>query len=247
VSQKRESSFIDPAYKQNALAQPPAPVVIYLLGSSDSGKSSLIKSFMRHDCADHCDLSSYVSFTDKESEICDLETKMKIFDERVYNNKRYKLEIRLPPRRRKNESPKEYKDRRFQSYEGVDVFLLCYSVFSRDALIYIQDGWVPEIRKLKKSFLIVGTKAEYRQGHPCYHPSLLLSGGKKTKQKKYDFVDAKAARRCAKRLGAAYYLECAALAGDCGANGVNSVFECAVMAYNRRLNMSCCSAECSIM
>lgn len=140
------------------------------------------------------------------------------------------------------EKEPRFVEERIKTYEGVDVFLLCFSVFWGKALANIGSFWIPEIRKTLPDvpFVIVGTKTDFRPGFPGYRPgSLRMGPGEQP-----DFVDFLAAKDFARNNGAFDYLECAALAGSSGANGVNAVFLAASKAAEAHMLMnqrcSCC-------
>merc|ERR1711964_39237 len=133
-----------------------------------------------------------------------------IFQERVYNNRRYKLQIRRPP---STKSGKKFYQRRVRrSLKNVDVFLVCGSISdSQSQFKSCVKEWVHRIRWFRSPFVVVGTSDNKKKNKRISHES-------------HSFAD---------RIGATDYVECSPLSGDCGANGVNLVFQRAVEAVVR--------------
>lgn len=95
------------------------------------------------------------------------------------------------------------------SYPQTNVFLVCFSVTSRDSYENVKSKWVPEIKQHSQGtgvpFLIVGTKIDLRG----------QTG---------DNLTADEGNALAKELGAASYMECSALTQ----NNLKEVFEQAI-------------------
>lgn len=110
----------------------------------------------------------------------------------------------------------EYEALRRLSYPNCDVFIVCYSVGSRNSFERVRTKWLPEVRKYRPTtpFVIVGTKRDLRP-----QSSLMRDGS--GRDSKDGFVNFDEGMMLANDLGACSFLECSALGG----NGVKEVFE----------------------
>lgn len=105
----------------------------------------------------------------------------------------------------------DYERLRPLSYPQTDVFLIMFSVASRDSLERVRSKWYPDIHHHCPStpFILVGTKTDLR-GDDSDHD------GK--------FVSKMQGEQIAREVGAVKYLECSALA----MKGLDVVFESAI-------------------
>lgn len=96
------------------------------------------------------------------------------------------------------------------SYANSNVFVVCFSIGSRTSFENVKDKWVPELRKHAPNtpILLVGTQSDRRQSTGG---TQLISEGE--------------ARKLAKAIKAAGYIECSAKNRD----GVKGVFSEAVL------------------
>ncbi len=96
------------------------------------------------------------------------------------------------------------------SYANSNVFVVCYSIASRTSFENVRDKWVPELRKHAPNvpILLVGTQSDRRQT------------GNGT-----NLIGESEAKKLAKSIKAAGYLECSAKSRD----GVKGVFSEAVL------------------
>lgn len=96
------------------------------------------------------------------------------------------------------------------SYANSNVFVVCFSIGSRTSFENVKDKWVPELRKHAPTtpILLVGTQSDRRQSTGG---TQLISEGE--------------ARKLAKSIKAAGYIECSAKSRD----GVKGVFSEAVL------------------
>lgn len=139
-------------------------------------------------------------------------------------------------------------EQRVKSYKGVNVFIVCYSVFWKKALDNVASFWIPEIQSACPDvpFILVGTKTDFRPGYPGYVAGSLDIHMHLPNGEKPEFVDYLEAKEFAGEHGAQDYLECAAKAGNSGANGVNAVFSAAAkvaeshMPSDKDDSCSCC-------
>ena len=94
------------------------------------------------------------------------------------------------------------------SYANSNVFLVCFSIGSRTSFENVKDKWVPELRKHAPTtpILLVGTQSDRRQS-----PGTMISESE--------------ARKLARSIKAAGYMECSAKSRD----GVKAVFSEAVL------------------
>lgn len=97
------------------------------------------------------------------------------------------------------------------SYANSNVFVVCFSIGSRTSFENVKDKWVPELRKHAPNtpILLVGTQSDRRQATGS--TATLISEGE--------------ARKLAKSIKAAGYMECSAKSRD----GVKGVFSEAVL------------------
>lgn len=94
------------------------------------------------------------------------------------------------------------------SYPQTDVFMICFSLISRDSLANVLEKWVVELK------------------HHCPGVPIILVGNKtdlrdKAKRRGKDYIRATEAEEMAKKIGAVAYAECCALTGD----GLHHVFD----------------------
>lgn len=94
------------------------------------------------------------------------------------------------------------------SYANSNVFVVCFSIGSRTSFENVRDKWVPELRKHAPNIpiILVGTQCDRRQ-----NGGNLISEGE--------------ARKLAKSIKAAGYLECSAKSRE----GVKAIFSEAVL------------------
>lgn len=95
------------------------------------------------------------------------------------------------------------------SYANSNVFVVCYSIASRTSFENVRDKWVPELRKHAPNvpILLVGTQSDRRETGAT------------------NLISEIEAKKLAKSIKAAGYLECSAKSRD----GVKSVFSEAVL------------------
>lgn len=113
------------------------------------------------------------------------------------------------------------------SYPQTDVFLVCFSVISRNSFANVRSKWLPEIQHHAPGvpYILVGTKMDLR-----------ATSGER--------VQTNEGARASAELGAEEYLECSALTQE----GLKKVFDEAiryVLLRNKKLkdkaqNQSCC-------
>eukprot|EP01083_Nonionella_stella_P117178 348819_1 len=98
------------------------------------------------------------------------------------------------------------------SYPQTNVFLVCFSVISRDSYANIQEKWIPEITHHAPGVpkLLIGTKSDLRQDN----------------QFKSDLLSPDEGTKLAKEINAEKYIECSALTQD----NLKGVFEEAIRA-----------------
>jgi Ras-related C3 botulinum toxin substrate 1 len=84
------------------------------------------------------------------------------------------------------------------SYPQTNVFLVCFSVISRDSFANVTEKWVPEVSHHAPNvpILLIGTKCDLRND---------------PNPQKYNFVAKEDGDRLAKEIGAVKYMECSAL------------------------------------
>lgn len=87
-------------------------------------------------------------------------------------------------------------DTRPQSYEGADVFLLCFSLSGPTSFSNVKSKWIPELKKYapKVPILLVGCKEDLRKGHDAKN-----------------LVTKKQAQTLCRQIKAKGYVECGAL------------------------------------
>ena len=98
------------------------------------------------------------------------------------------------------------------SYPQTNVFLVCYSVISKDSYSNVTEKWVPEISHHAPNvpMLLIGTKSDLRNDN----------------QFKSNLVTPEEGTKLAKEIGAIAYIECSALTQD----NLKSVFDEAIKA-----------------
>jgi len=104
----------------------------------------------------------------------------------------------------------DYDKLRPLSYPQTDVFLVCYSVISRDSFENIKSKWMKEIAPIGAPFIIVGTKEDLR-----HDKKTLAEIGPD------NLVTFQEGLELAQELGAGAYMECSALSGS----GINDIFQ----------------------
>ena len=104
----------------------------------------------------------------------------------------------------------DYDQLRPLSYPSTDVFLLMFSVVSKDSLDNVKSKWVKELRHFSPTvpIVLVGTKTDLREARAD------------------QALDWEAGDKMAKSIGARCYLECSALEQ----RGVKAIFDEAVEA-----------------
>ncbi len=98
----------------------------------------------------------------------------------------------------------DYDKLRPLSYPGTHIFLVCFSVVSRESLENVTAKWLPEISHYAKGvpFILVGTKADLRDD-----PKMAAELGD-------SFVKPAEGEALAQETGATAYMECSALTQD---------------------------------
>mmetsp|Transcript_62467 Transcript_62467/g.99303 ORF Transcript_62467/g.99303 Transcript_62467/m.99303 type:complete len:188 (+) Transcript_62467:102-665(+) len=86
------------------------------------------------------------------------------------------------------------------SYPQTNVFLVCYSVISKDSYANVTEKWVPEISHHAPNvpMLLIGTKSDLRSDTSF----------------KSNLVSSEEGEKLAKEIGAIKYIECSALTQD---------------------------------
>eukprot|EP01138_Halocafeteria_seosinensis_P016390 gb/GECG01016721.1/.p1 GENE.gb/GECG01016721.1/~~gb/GECG01016721.1/.p1 ORF type:complete len:195 (+),score=27.20 gb/GECG01016721.1/:1-585(+) len=104
----------------------------------------------------------------------------------------------------------DYDRLRSLSYGNTDVFLLCFSIASKDSLSNAEHKWYPEIRRHEPNapIVLVGLKNDLRND---------TSG-------KFECIDESEANSMVSKLGTQGYMECSALTQD----GVKDAFDHAI-------------------
>jgi len=123
------------------------------------------------------------------------------------------------------------------SYPSTDVFLLCFSLISRDSFNNIKSKWAPEIHHHCPGvpIVLVGTKADLVDDYEVRDK--LRSRGETP-------VTENEARRLAKEIGAQDYAECSALTQQ----GLHGVFDMAIRsAIEQKLAPKGKKKKCSIL
>jgi len=105
------------------------------------------------------------------------------------------------------------------SYPQTDVFLLCFSLISRDSFNNVKSKWAPEVFHHCPDIpvVLVGTKADLVDDYRVQE-HLRVRGEKPVSESE--------ARRLAKEIGARGYMECSALTQQ----GLTGVFDMAIRA-----------------
>lgn len=138
----------------------------------------------------------------------------------------------LPSQANNSVGQEDYDRLRPLSYANSNVFVVCFSIGSRTSFENVKDKWVPELRKHAANvpILLVGTQSDRRQG-----------------SSNTNLITESEARKLAKSVKAAGYLECSAKSRD----GVKGVFSEAVLVAldpidRTRKNMTGSSGKCII-
>jgi len=117
----------------------------------------------------------------------------------------------------------EYDQLRPLSYPMTDIFLLVFSVISRNSLANVKSKWFPEVEHYAPGvpFLLVGSKADLRFDREiCLR--LAESGSSP--------ISYQEAKSSGEEIGAEGYVECSALNGQ----GVKEVFDRAIVSVLRK-------------
>jgi len=109
------------------------------------------------------------------------------------------------------------------SYPSTDVFLVVFSVVSRNSYNNVTNVWLPEIQQHCPGtpIVLVGAKMDLRDD-----PHMI----QKTEQMGKPIVSVKEGQKLAKQIGAFQYVECSALT----MSGVKEVFQTALDATTQR-------------
>jgi len=105
----------------------------------------------------------------------------------------------------------DYDKLRPLSYPQTDVFLVCYSVASRDSFINVQNKWIKEISPINAPFIIIATKADLRNDKK----TIAEIGGAE------NFISQQEGAALAQEIGAGAFMECSALSGS----GISDIFQ----------------------
>ncbi|XP_060554737.1 cdc42 homolog [Ruditapes philippinarum] len=125
----------------------------------------------------------------------------------------------------------DYDRLRVISYMNCDVFVICFSVISRESLESVESHWVPEIKHYlpKTPFVLVGTQIDKR--------NVQDSNGVNSKPE----VSFKEAIEVANRCGATSYVECSSMSSDGISDVIRETIETVQKAYDCRSNKgNCC-------
>ncbi|KAJ3410585.1 hypothetical protein HDV05_003622 [Chytridiales sp. JEL 0842] len=100
----------------------------------------------------------------------------------------------------------EFDRLRPMAYDGVEVWLVCFSIESRRSLVNVVDKWIPEVRYFNSSIpvILVGCKADLRSDPETLER--LSKAGEKP-------VSIEMAREVARKIGAFKYVETSAKTG----------------------------------
>jgi Ras-related C3 botulinum toxin substrate 1 len=111
----------------------------------------------------------------------------------------------------------EYDSLRPLSYPGTDVFLLCFSLFSRPSLNNIKSKWWPEVKEHAEGtpIILVGTKADLREKEKAVE---------NLKKDGHEPISKAEGEEVAKTISAVSYKECSALTQA----GLSDLFEEAI-------------------
>lgn len=113
------------------------------------------------------------------------------------------------------------------SYPNTDVFIICFSVISKNSLYNIEKKWLSELRihAIGKPIIMVGTKMDLRREHKLSKDCIVsVEEAQEIKQRNKEII---------------YYLECSALTQK----GLKEVFDIAIrsaIAYRNKDNDGCC-------
>jgi len=112
----------------------------------------------------------------------------------------------------------EYKEIRSLSYNGTDVFIICFSIDSRASFDNIKDKWALEVAHFANNapIILVGNKVDLRDD-----PAI---AGKKS------LISKDEGEKLARDIGAVKYLECSAR----NKVGLTDVFEHVVQSFQSR-------------
>jgi small GTP-binding protein len=102
------------------------------------------------------------------------------------------------------------------AYPGTDVFIIAFSIVSRESFVNVKEKWIVELKQFDPNsrvpILLVGMKADLRKDEEMM---------KQLAKKRVEMVTEEEARQCAQKIGAAGYYECSALAQE----GLTPLFE----------------------
>jgi len=104
----------------------------------------------------------------------------------------------------------DYDKLRPLSYPQTDVFLVCFSVASRNSFLNIKNKWVKEIGPVGAPFVLIGTKADLRNDKK----TVAELGAE-------NLISYQEGAALAQEVGAGIYIECSALSGS----GINEIFQ----------------------
>lgn len=123
----------------------------------------------------------------------------------------------------------DYDSVRHLGYNGVDVFIICFSIANPTSFDNVKNKWLPEVKHHdpKLPILLVGTQTDLRTD-----PQVL----EKLKKQNQIPITQKQGKVMAKQIQAAKYLECAAITQE----GLNEVFVEVVHIYFRNLTKQTC-------
>jgi small GTP-binding protein len=115
------------------------------------------------------------------------------------------------------------------SYPQTNVFLICFSVISRDSLSNVKEKWVPEVSHHSPNtpMILVGTKSDLRQDSQ-------FAG---------NLVSSDEATNVGKEIGAVKYMECSALTQD----GLKPVFDEAIRAALHHMSRKKGGGKCTLL
>ncbi|XP_045180932.2 cdc42 homolog [Mercenaria mercenaria] len=124
----------------------------------------------------------------------------------------------------------DYDRLRVISYMNCDVFLICYSVISRESLGSVESHWVPEIKHYlpKTPYILVGTQTDTRSMQS-------LNGVNSTPE-----VSFKEAAEVANRCGASSCVECSSLTSD----GISDVIRETIETVQKAVDCRSSSGRC---
>ena len=137
-------------------------------------------------------------------------------------------------------SGEEEDEKRSRSYQGTDVFLVCFSVASRESLERVKSKWLPEVRRVAPSapFVLVGNKVDLRKESVEGDQEQQQEGHEQEQNGGKPVVQKEEGGALALELGAWSYRECSAKTRE----GVKEVFaEAARVAQQKRQEGSICA------